>query len=242
LVSIRLLQAITPHFTQQYLTRFGFQQKHHPAYLTMALGAGSVTPLQMAEAYAVFANTGFYVPSYYIDKITDSRGRLIAQTRPFIAGQNAKRTLDPRNAYIMNSMLHDAASRGTGAKSNVLGRHDLAGKTGTTNESKDTWFAGFQPSLVAVVWLGYDQPRSLGSNETGGGLALPIWIRYMTKALHNVPAMIYQAPSGIVQSQGEVYLAEHINSAVAISDEGDDSSIAAPSEQQPVDNLKELLF
>jgi penicillin-binding protein 1A len=242
LVSIRILQAITPAFAQQYVTRFGFHPKNHPAYLTMALGAGSVTPLQMAEAYAVFANTGYYVPSYFIDRIEDSRGRVIAQTQPFVAGVNAKRTLDARNAYIMNSMMHDVASRGTAAKSNILGRNDLAGKTGTTNDFKDAWFAGYQPSLVAVAWMGYDQPRTLGSGETGGGVSLPIWIDYMAKALKGVPSMTYQEPEGLVRlGDGEVYLKEHTHTALPINNKTEDPG-AAPQEQPAADNLKELLF
>lgn len=243
LVSIRILQAITPTFAQQYLTHFGFSPKNHPAYLTMALGAGSVTALQMAEAYAVFANTGYYVPSYFIDKIEDSRGRVIAKTQPVIAGENAKRTIGPRNAYIMNSMLHDAASRGTGAKSNVLGRNDLAGKTGTTNDSKDAWFAGYQPSLVAVIWMGYDQPRSLGGGETGGGVSLPIWINYMAKALNGVPSMTYKEPEGIVRvDEDDIYLKEHIHTTIPINNHSDGSGATPPQEQALTENIKELLF
>lgn len=244
LVSIRILQTITPAFAQQYLARFGFEAKNHPAYLTMALGAGSVTALQMAEAYAVFANTGYYVPAYLIDKIDNGKGQLIAKTSPIVAGVNAKRTLDPRNAYIMNTMLHDIATRGTGAKSNILGRNDLAGKTGTTNESKDTWFAGFQPSLVTVVWMGYDQPRSLGTTETGGGLALPIWINYMGTALKNVPPMHYQMPEGIVGGADEIYLKEHAQTHTLIPEvnQTQDVNVSAPSKQAPIENLKEVLF
>lgn len=245
LASIRILQSIGPAYAQQFITRFGFDPKQHPAYLTMALGAGSVTPLQMAEAYSVFANTGFYVPSYFIDRIEDSRGQLLAQTQPFVAGENAKRTLDPRNSYIMNDMMHDVASRGTGAKSNALGRNDLAGKTGTTNDSKDAWFAGFQPSLVAVVWMGYDQPRSLGSSETGGGIALPIWISYMARALEGVPPMKYERPPGIADlGQGELSLQEHQKPDVPIDNRSSDDIAVAPGAgtNTPTDNIKELLF
>lgn len=244
LVSIRILQTITASFAQEYLTRFGFNPKNHPAYLTMALGAGSATPLQMAEAYAVFANTGYYVPSYFIDRIEDNKGHLLAKTEPIIAGSNAKRTLDPRNAYIMNSLLHDVASRGTGAKSNILGRNDLAGKTGTTNESKDTWFAGFQPSLVAVVWMGYDQPRTLGTTETGGGLALPIWINYMATALKDIPSMHYQAPEGVTDlgKEGEIYLKEHSPIAASTPTNNENKTTSSSQTQAPADNIKELLF
>jgi penicillin-binding protein 1A len=198
LVSIRILQAITPEFAQSYIGKFGFSPQQHPAYLTMALGAGSVTPLQLAEGYAVFANTGYRVHAYFIDRIEDSRGNVLAKTQPEVAGQNATRTLDPRNAFIMTSMMHDVTRFGTAAKVNALGRNDLAGKTGTTSDSRDAWFAGYQPGLVAVAWIGFDQPRSLGSNETGGAAALPIWIDYMGKMLKGVPDYQYPVPEGIV--------------------------------------------
>lgn len=241
LVSIRVLQTITPSYAQKFLSRFGFNPKHHPAYLTMALGAGSVTPLQMAEAYGVFANTGYYTPAYFIDRIEDNTGRVLAKTEPFIAGINAKRTLDPRNAYLMNSLLHDVASHGTGAKSNVLGRNDLAGKTGTTNESKDTWFAGYQPSLVAVVWMGYDQPRTLGTSETGGGLALPIWINYMAEALKNVPPMYYQAPEGVSHLREDPHELPSQNEEGLIKNNVETKANGS-TKKEIIDSMKELLF
>lgn len=241
LVSIRILQTITPSYAQEFLSRFGFNPKHHPAYLTMALGAGSVTPLQMAEAYAVFANTGYYTPAYFIDRIEDNKGRILAKTEPFVAGVNAKRTLDPRNAYLMNALLHDVAAHGTGAKSNILGRNDLAGKTGTTNESKDTWFAGYQPSLVAVVWMGYDQPRTLGTSETGGGLSLPIWINYMATALKNVPPMYYQAPEGVehLREENQVLPLQPEERFIRNTVE---TNAKASSKKEIIENMKELLF
>ncbi|KAF0814079.1 Penicillin-binding protein 1A [Andreprevotia sp. IGB-42] len=198
LVSIRILQAIGTDFAQQHITRFGFSPKQHPAYLTMALGAGSVTPLQMAEGYSVFANTGYRVHSYFVDRIEDARGKVLAKTQPEIAGQSAKRTLDARNAFVMTSMMQDVVRFGTAARANrALGRPDLAGKTGTTNDTNDAWFAGFQPSLVAIAWVGFDQPRSLGGRETGGAAALPIWINFMSKALRNVPVYQYPVPEGV---------------------------------------------
>lgn len=198
LVSIRVLQAITPEYAQRHIAKFGFDAKQHPAYLTMALGAGSVTPLQLAEGYAVFANQGFRVRSYFIDRIEDSQGNVVARTQPEVAGQNAQRTLDPRNAFIMTSMMRDVTRFGTAARAAVLGRGDLAGKTGTTSESHDAWFAGYQPGLVAVAWLGFDQPRSLGGSETGGQASLPIWINYMSKALKGVPEVPYPPPNGVI--------------------------------------------
>ena len=179
LVSIRILQSITPAYAQKFIGRFGFEADKHPAYLPMALGAGMVTPLQMASAYAVFANGGFRVNPFIVARITDSKGNVIMEEKPATAGDETIRAIPARNAFIMNSMLHDVATRGTAAKTNVLKRSDLAGKTGTTNDSHDAWFAGYQSQLVGVAWIGFDQPRNLGDRETGGGLALPIWINYM---------------------------------------------------------------
>ncbi|WP_184035311.1 penicillin-binding protein 1A [Chitinivorax tropicus] len=198
LVSIRILMAITPQYAQEYITRFGFDPKNHPPYLTMALGAGSVTPLQMAGGYAVFANGGYRVTPYFIDRIEDGKGNVLAKTQPEEAGKNAKQVIDPRNAFIMTSIMSDVVRRGTAAKAMTLGRGDLAGKTGTTNDQYDAWFAGFQRNLVAVSWMGYDQPRSLGNAETGGQAALPIWIGYMGKALKGEPEFKPVIPEGVV--------------------------------------------
>ncbi|MDQ5889104.1 MAG: hypothetical protein RL210_1979 [Pseudomonadota bacterium] len=198
LVSIRILMAITPQYAQEYVTRFGFDPKSHPPYLTMALGAGSVTPLQIAGGYSIFANGGFRVTPYFIDRIEDGKGQILARTEPEMVGKNAQQVIDPRNAFIMTSIMGDVVRRGTAAKAAILGRHDLAGKTGTTNDQFDAWFAGFQRTVVAVAWMGYDQPRSLGGSETGGQAALPIWISYMGKALKNVPEYQPTVPEGVV--------------------------------------------
>jgi penicillin-binding protein 1A len=198
MVSIRILDAINPKFAQDYVTKFGFEAEKHPPYLTMALGAGSVTAWHMARAYAVFANGGHLVQPYFIHKIVDDRGNPIALANPRRAGEDAPRVIDPRNAFIMDSMLQDVTRYGTAARATKLGRSDLAGKTGTTNEFVDAWFAGYQPSLVGIAWVGYDQPKSLGRNQTGGVVALPIWIGYMEKALKNVPEMSRAAPPGVV--------------------------------------------
>ncbi|WP_088511397.1 penicillin-binding protein 1A [Burkholderia ubonensis] len=208
LVSIRILNHIGTKYAQQYITRFGFDADRHPAYLPMALGAGLVTPLQMAGAYSVFANGGFRVNPYLIAEVTDPNGAVVARAQPLIAEQNAPRAIDARNAYVMNSLLQSVAQRGTGAKSNVLKRTDLAGKTGTTNDSHDAWFAGYQHSLAAIAWIGYDNPRSLGDRETGGGLSLPVWIDYMGAALKGVPEFKPTMPDGVETLGSELYFAD----------------------------------
>jgi penicillin-binding protein 1A len=197
MVSIRVLNSIGVEYAQDYITRFGFAAKDHPAYLTMALGAGSVTPWQMAEAYAVFANGGYRVNPYLIARIEDNKGKIIEETKFVEAGNDADRVIDARNAFLMTSMMQDVTRIGTAAKARQLGRSDLAGKTGTTNNHIDTWFAGFNPKKVAVVWMGYDKPQSLGGSETGGSAALPVWIKYMSSALKGIPDVDLAAPEGV---------------------------------------------
>ena len=198
LVSIRILQGVGPHYARDYIRRFGFEPARHPPYLTMALGAGGVTPLQMAAAYGVFANGGYGVNPYLIDKVYDKDGRLLMQAQPQHAGSSAPRVIDPRNAWLMTSMMQDVTRSGTAARAAALGRSDLAGKTGTTNDARDTWFAGYTPDLVAIAWMGFDQPRSLGRRETGGQAALPIWINFMGAALKGKPQQGWTMPPGIV--------------------------------------------
>ncbi|MBZ0092196.1 MAG: penicillin-binding protein, partial [Sulfuricellaceae bacterium] len=178
--------------------RFGFSAEQHPPYLTMALGAGSVTPLQMAAGYSVFANGGYLVKPYFIDRILDGRGKLLAQAKPVRAGVTAEQVIDPRNAFIMTTLMRDVVRFGTATAAMKLGRNDLAGKTGTTNDQVDAWFCGFNPSLVAVAWIGFDQPRTLGRYETGAHAALPIWMSYMAKALAGVPEQPLAVPEGVV--------------------------------------------
>ncbi len=197
MVAIRVLQAITPAYAHQYITRFGFDPDRHQPYLSMALGSGAASPLQMAGAYAVFANGGFRIKPFFIDRILDARGNVISQNRPVAAGEGAEQVIDPRNAFIMTSMLRDVIRMGTATKALSLGRQDLAGKTGTTNDHVDAWFTGFQPSLVAVAWVGFDKPASLGANETGAQAALPIWISYMERALRTIPESLQIVPPGI---------------------------------------------
>src|ERR1700704_4043386 len=198
MVSIRILEAIGPKYAQEYVTRFGFEPEKHPPYLTMALGAGSVTAWQMAGAYAVFANGGYLVQPYFILKIVDDRGTPLALANPKRAGDESLRVLDPRNAFIMDHMMQDVTRYGTAARATRLGRTDLAGKTGTTNEFVDAWFAGYQPTLVAISWVGFDQPKTLGRNQTGGIVALPIWLGYMEKVLKDIPEMPRSTPPGVV--------------------------------------------
>jgi penicillin-binding protein 1A len=164
----------------------------------MALGAGSVTPLQMARAYAVFANGGYLVQPYFIQKIVDDRGNSLALAEPRRAGDETLRVIDSRNAFIMDNMMQDVTRVGTGARAARLGRTDLAGKTGTTNEFVDAWFAGYQPSLVAIAWVGFDQPKTLGRNQTGGVVALPIWVGYMEKVMQDIPEAPRTMPEGVV--------------------------------------------
>jgi penicillin-binding protein 1A len=197
-VSIRILDSIGPRYAQDYASKFGFSPKHNPAYLTMALGAGEVTPLGLANGYAVFANGGYRITPHLISKITDSAGNIIEEKKYPVAGENAPRVIDGRNAFLMTSMLQDVVQRGTATRAKVLGRHDLAGKTGTTNDLVDAWFSGYTPHEVAIAWMGYDKPRSLGRSETGGRAALPIWIGYMETALKGKPDNPYPVPAGIM--------------------------------------------
>ena len=197
MVSIRILQSITPQYAQDYLAKFGFNADKHPPYLTMALGAGSVTPLQMLSGYSVFANGGFRVTPYFIQRIEDAQGNVLSKAKPIIAGEGADQIIDVRNAFTMVSMMQDVVRHGTAIRAMQLGREDLAGKTGTTSDSVDAWFCGFQPTLVGISWMGFDQPRSLGDKETGGGAALPIWISYMEKVLRNVPQALYTMPDNM---------------------------------------------
>jgi penicillin-binding protein 1A len=201
LVSVRILQAIGPQYAQDYITRFGFDPKLHPPYLTMALGAGNVTPLQMVAAYSIFANGGYRITPYFIERIVDGRGNMVTEALPQRAGEGADRVIDARNAYIMTSLMRDVVRMGTAARAMKLGRNDLAGKTGTTNDFIDAWFCGFNAGLVAVAWVGFDTPQTLGRNETGGRVALPIWMDYMGVVLKGVPEQPFAPPDGVVAAR-----------------------------------------
>jgi len=169
----------------------------------MALGAGSVTPMQMASAYSVFANGGYRINPYLITKVTDQMGKVLSEFTPLPLDESV-RAIEPRNAFVMSSLLQEVTRSGTAARAQAtLKRPDVYGKTGTTNDSMDAWFAGYQPTLTAVTWIGYDTPRKLGDRETGGGLSLPVWIGFMQHALQNVPVAEMPVPEGVTRDGGD---------------------------------------
>ncbi|MDH4449785.1 MAG: penicillin-binding protein 1A [Rhodoferax sp.] len=213
MISIRVLHSIGAPYAQDWITRFGFEADKHPAYLTMALGAGTVTPLQMATAYSVFANGGYRVNPWLVTKVSEQRGKLLVESRPPTI-TDTERAIDERNAFMMGSFLQEITRSGTAARAQAtLKRPDLYGKTGTTNDSMDAWFAGFQPTLTAVTWIGYDNPRKLGDRETGGGLALPVWISFMETALKGVPVSEPTTPEGVIKQGNEWYYEEFAHGA-----------------------------
>lgn len=244
MISIRILQAVGPKTAQEWVGRFGFDPEKHPPYLTMALGAGSVTPLQMASAYSVFANGGYRINPWLIAKVTDHKGRVISET-PTTATSENPRAIEARNAFIMSSLLQEVTRTGTAAKAQAtLKRPDLYGKTGTTNDSVDAWFAGFQPSIAAITWIGYDTPRNLGSRETGGGLSLPVWISFMERALKGVPVMEPTVPPGVVNVGGEWFYEEYVRNA-GVSSVGMEDRLAgstgAPQAPPPSEERSRIL-
>lgn len=198
MVSIRILQAITPLYAQDYITKFGFDAAKQPPYLTMALGAGSVTPMQMLAGYSVFANGGFRVMPYFIQRIEDAKGVILYKAKPVVAHENAEQGIDARNAFTMVSMMQDVIRQGTASRAMQLGRSDLAGKTGTTSDFVDAWFCGFQSTVVGVSWIGFDAPVTLGEKETGARAALPMWMDYMGTVLKGVPMGTYAKPDNMV--------------------------------------------
>ncbi len=201
LVSIRLLKYTGLDDTREWLERFGLDPARHPADLTLALGAGSTTPMQLAGAYAVLANGGHRVSPVVIERITDARGNPIFEAPRPQPLTEEDRVVPARNVYLVNSLLADVTRSGTAAAVQAqLHRADLYGKTGTTNDAVDAWFAGFHPSRVAVTWIGYGEPRSLGSGESGGGLALPAWLAYMGRVLQDVPQQLPELPAGLARN------------------------------------------
>jgi penicillin-binding protein 1A len=248
MISIRILQAVGAQNAQDWITRFGFDADKHPAYLTMALGAGSVTPMQMATAYSVFANGGYRINPYLVARVTDQKGKVLAETRPRPLDESI-RAIDSRNAFIMTSLLQEVTRSGTAARAQAtLKRPDVYGKTGTTNDSIDAWFAGFQPTLAAVSWIGYDNPHKLGDRETGGGLSLPVWISFMETALKGVPVMEPSAPEGVVNVGGEWYYDEFAKgsgvSSLGLEDKSGGSGSAPAAQVQvmpPADEKKRIL-
>ena len=245
MISIRVLQAVGPKTAQDWVSRFGFDADKHPAYLTMALGAGSVTPLQMATAYSVFANGGYRVNPWLIARVTDHKGRVISETAPLVTSEQP-RAIDARNAFVMGSLLQEVTRSGTAARAQAtLKRPDLYGKTGTTNDSVDAWFAGYQPTMAAVTWIGYDTPRNLGSRETGGGLSLPVWISFMERALKGVPVMEATVPPGVVNVGGEWFYEEYARNAgvssVGLEDRSGSSPATAPQAPPPTEERNRIL-
>lgn len=220
LVSIRLLQAIGIGYARDYVRRFGFRAESVPADLSLALGSGTLTPLEITRAFAVFANGGYLVEPYFIDRVEDVHGRVLFESQPLrvcpecraavpllasASGADApagtplaEAVLTPQNAWLMASMMQDVVRRGTATRARELGRDDIAGKTGTTNDQRDAWFCGFHPTLVASAWIGFDEVAPLGAGETGGRAALPMWTAYMGAALKGVPLSWPDAPEGLV--------------------------------------------
>ena len=238
MVSIRILQAIGTHYAQDYASRFGFDADKHPPYLTMALGAGSVTPWQMVSAYAVFANGGYRVRPYIVSEIRDERNQVLAKMDTLQAGDESIRAIDARNAFMMDTMLRDVTIYGTAAKASVaLKRQDLAGKTGTTNEYVDAWFCGYQITVSGCAWIGFDQPKKLGDKETGGLAALPIWIGYMHRALKDTPIATPSMPEGLIangegRDRNYIY-AENAHSRESEPEEPETTPLPKPDLSKP---------
>ncbi len=239
MVSIRVLQSTGAGFAQDWVTRFGFDPDRHPPYLTMALGAGSVTPLQMAQAYSVFANGGHLVAPQLIARITDHKGKVLLEAAP-PALDEGSRTLPERNAFVMSTLLQEVTRSGTAARAQAtLRRHDLYGKTGTTNDSMDAWFGGYQPTLTTVVWIGYDTPKKLGDRETGGGLALPVWIEFMAHALRGVPVAEPQPPEGVLR-QGPYWVFDEFTGAAGVASVGLDDKLPDPPSTEEKRSILDL--
>lgn len=241
LVSIRIVQAIDPFYAQQFISKFGFNPKNHPALLTMALGVGSVTPLEMVTGYSVFANGGYLVQPYLIEKVTDAEGNVLMQSHNAKVGDGAPRTLDARNAYVMNSLLHGVATQGTGRRAgNALKRADIGAKTGTTNDALDAWFAGYAGEIAAVGWMGYDQPKSLGANAYGAGLVLPVWVNYMKAVLKGAPEYYRPQPADVVKIDGMPFYADQVGDTVQTLGLGETTS---PEEVDPVaETIRDQIF
>ncbi len=241
MVSIRVLQAVGARNAQEWIGHFGFDEDKHPAYLTMALGAGSVTPMQMASAYSVFANGGYLVQPHLITRVTDPKGKVLVDSPAPAQPDETQRAISARNAYVMNTLLQEVTRSGTAARAQAtLKRTDLYGKTGTTNDSMDAWFAGYTPQLAGIVWIGYDTPRKLGDRETGGGLSLPVWISYMETALRQVPVSEYPVPEGLVHVGSDWVFEEFARNGVSslgLGDKADDK----PAPMPPADEKSRIL-
>lgn len=241
MISIQILRAIGTQYAQEWITRFGFEAEKHPPYLTMALGAGSVTPMQMVVGYSTFANGGYRVNPWMVSKVSEQRGKVLVESKP-PALEEFDRAIDARNAFMMTSLLQEVTRSGTAARAQAtLKRPDVYGKTGTTNDSMDAWFAGYNPTLTAVTWIGYDTPRKLGDRETGGGLSLPVWITFMESALKNVPVNEPAAPEGVVQVGGEWFYDEYAKSSGVSAVGLDDKPESTPLTLPPAEEKKKIL-
>jgi len=240
--SVRILRATGLEATHEHLGKFGFDLPKHPKNYTMALGTGAVTPLQMAGAYAVFANGGYRIEPYLIARITDAKGKVLKQAKAPPALDEDRRVLNARNVYLMDNLLHEVTRSGTGAASTQrIGRSDIAGKTGTTSDAMDGWFAGYGGGIVAVAWMGYDEPKSLGGREFGATLALPIWIDYMKVALNKRPAVELSAPEGVVQLDGEWIYEEYADDPTVRGIDLEEAPPAAPEEgAAPLETVPEV--
>ncbi len=242
MVSIRVLQAVGARPAQEWITRFGFDEDKHPAYLTMALGAGSVTPMQMATGYSVFANGGYRVQPHLINRITDFKDRVLVDS-PAVTQLGETPAIPARNAYVMTSLLQEVTRSGTAARAQAtLKRPDIYGKTGTTNDAMDAWFAGYQQNLAAVVWIGYDTPRKLGDRETGGGLSLPVWISFMETALRGIPVSEPAVAEGLVHVGGDWLYEEYARGGgIGTLGTGGDGSDKNPSALPPAEERNRIL-
>jgi penicillin-binding protein 1A len=239
LVSIRLLHAIGLPYALQHVARFGFDTNALPHNLSLALGSGGVTPMELASGYSVFANGGYRVDPYVIERIESLDGRFVfratpkevcrdceeTESGPRIAGgeagaagvfpaeldsgapvnPHAPRVVNAQNIWIMNSITRDVIREGTGRRALELGRSDLSGKTGTTNDQRDAWFAGFNPRIATIAWVGFDDFQPLGSLETGARAALPMWMEYMRIALQDIPENVLERPPGLVNVRIDPY-------------------------------------
>ncbi|AFZ83308.1 penicillin-binding protein 1A [Candidatus Kinetoplastibacterium blastocrithidii (ex Strigomonas culicis)] len=235
MVSIRILQTIGPEYARNYLEKFGFDKSRHPAVISLALGTGSVTPLQLTSAFGTFANEGHLIPPCLIEKVTDSYGRTIMQ-HSIIKSNKSNQAIDSRVSYIINDILKGVVKYGTASKARkALRRDDIAGKTGTTNDSVDAWFSGYTKDIVATAWVGFDQPKSLGSHETGSNIAMPVWINYMKDVIQERPEEQEEEkiPDGIIIYNNELYL-EEFPPEIAISE-------IKPSEEFYDEDLKDVI-
>ena len=242
LASVRVLQHVGTQRAREWSTRFGMDAQRHPDNLTLALGTGLVTPLQMAGAYATLANGGWRVAPVVIEKITDAQGKVLFEAPPAAALTEDNRALPERNAYVMSSLLNDVTRTGTAAQAQArLKRTDIYGKTGTTNDAVDAWFTGYHPSLATAVWMGYDKPRSLGGGASGGGLALPIWIDFMGAALKGVPVAQPPAPpAGLSRVNDEWLYSEWVDGGGWVSSISDAGGTQYAGPPTLLDALKDL--